>query len=149
MFEGRSTIRRLPIGLAILVALEGTALWFGALAHTGLHMDMGMLVISEPRIVPAVIVEGITGALLLASSHAIVTRKPWAWTGAMASQVVALGGVLLGITAIALGAGPHTHLNAVLHRVMVIFLVGGIGLGLTTRVRESFATRTRNHGISE
>ena len=40
-------------------------------------------------------------------------------------------GVLLGIGALAVGAGPSTELNHIYHRVMLVALVAGLTLLLT------------------
>lgn len=58
-----------------------------------------------------VIVEGLCGLFLAVSAYALFTRRTWAWPAATAAHVFALAGVLLGISAIAAGRGPHTLLN--------------------------------------
>src|SRR5215217_9269031 len=45
-----------------------------------------------------------------------------------AAHAFALGGVLLGMAALAVGAGPSTELNTVYHRVMLVALVAGLVL---------------------
>jgi hypothetical protein len=55
----------------------------------------------------------------------------WAWTAALAAHAFALGGVLLGVTALALGAGPSTELNSIYHRVMLVVLVAVLALLLS------------------
>lgn len=133
-------------GIGVLLVGQGLALWIGALAHTGVPVDLGAIVIAEPRIPPALVVEGVTGAFLLGSSVAVFTRKPWAWTAAIGAQGLALGGVLLGMTAIAVGAGPHTTMNAIFHRVMALLLAGGVGVTLLPRVREAIRGGPMGHG---
>lgn len=127
----------LRTGIGVLVIIQGIALWLGAIAHTGIEVSVGGLLISEPQIIPAIIVEGVCGFLLIRSAYALYKRKPWTWEAIIIAQTIALGGVLLGITAIALGAGPHTPANAIFHRVMVVLLAGGLVLGFTPTVRES------------
>jgi hypothetical protein len=55
----------------------------------------------------------------------------WAWTVAFVAYAFALGGVLLGIAALALGAGPSTELNTIYHRVMLVALVAVLALLLS------------------
>lgn len=120
--------RRPMVGTAIglLVVLEGVALLVGAIVHLGVEIPLGFVVLEEPRIIPATIVEGLCGFALLGSAYAVFARKSWAWQATVAAQAIALGGVLLGIAALAVGAGPNTASNALFHRVMVVALVGGL-----------------------
>jgi hypothetical protein len=94
-----------------------------ALLHVGIPLGF-----SEPRILPAAIVEGLCGLLLAVSTCALVARTTWAWGGALAAHLVAVAGVLLGIIALALGAGPSTSANTIYHRVilgvLIVVLVG-------------------------
>lgn len=137
MTEDETSASVLPTGIGVLVAVQGIALWIGAIAHTGIEIPLGFIVLSEPQILPAVLVEGVCGLLLIGSSYAVFTRKAWAWYGVLIAQTVALSGVLLGITVIALGAGPHTTANALFHRAMLVLLVGGLLLVLTHAARRS------------
>jgi alkanesulfonate monooxygenase SsuD/methylene tetrahydromethanopterin reductase-like flavin-dependent oxidoreductase (luciferase family) len=54
------------------------------------------------------------------------------------ADACALGGVLLGVTALALGAGPSTDLNTMYHRVMLVGLVAVLTLLLTPAGRTAF-----------
>jgi len=45
------------------------------------------------------------------------------WRLALITNLVALGGVSLGIVALAIGAGPRTASNDLYHRVMLILIV--------------------------
>lgn len=122
-------------GIGVVVAVQGVALWFGALAHTGVEIPLGVVVISEPQILPAIIVEGICGFLLIGSAYALFTRKSWTWEAVVIAQTIALAGVLLGITAIAMGAGPHTPANELFHRVMLVLLGSGLVLSFLPKGR--------------
>lgn len=127
----------LPAGIGVLVIVQGIALWLGAIAHTSIEISVGSFVIAEPQIIPAIIVEGVCGLLLIGSGYALYKRKSWSWEAIIIAQAIALSGVLLGITAIALGAGPHTPGNAIFHRVMVVLLAGGLVLAFTPAVRRA------------
>lgn len=56
---------------------------------------------------------------------------------AVAAHAFALGGVLLGTVALAVGAGPSTELNTVYHRVMLVALVAVLALLLTPAGRSA------------
>lgn len=145
MTADNTSASALLTGIGLLVAAQGIVLWIGAIAHTGIEVPLGFIVVSEPQILPAVLVEGACSLLLIGSSYAVFMRKSWAWYGVLIAQTVALGGVLLGITAITLGAGPHTTANAFFHRAMLVLLVGGLLLVLTPATRRSFRTSLGHH----
>jgi len=44
------------------------------------------------------------------------------WRVALIANFVALGGVLLGIAALAAGAGPRTPSNDLYHRIMLVLI---------------------------
>src|SRR5215217_971776 len=56
----------------------------------------------------------------------------------LAAHAFAFGGVLLGVTALALGADPSTDLNTMYHRVMLVGLVAVLALLLTPAGRAAF-----------
>ena len=91
--------------------------------HLGLRISLRFAVLAEPTILPAAIVESLCGLVLLFGAFAVLTRTHWAWTAAFTAHVFALGSVLLGMGALAAGAGPSTDLNTIYHRVML----GGLG----------------------
>ncbi|MGH8896927.1 MAG: hypothetical protein ACRDZ4_07890 [Egibacteraceae bacterium] len=117
--------------IGVLAALYSATFFVGALLHAGVAIPLGLAVLAEPVIVPAVIVESLCGAGLAVAAYAVLTRKTWAWLFTFAAHVFALGGILLGIAALAAGGGPHTALNDTYHRVMAILLAGSVALLLT------------------
>jgi len=117
--------------IGVLAALYAATFLVGALLHAGVSVPLGLAVLSEPVIVPATIVEGLCGIFLATAAYSAFARKARAWTVVVGAHIFALGGVLLGITALALGAGPSTGLNFVYHRVMLLALVAGTVLLLT------------------
>jgi hypothetical protein len=62
--------------------------------------------------------------------------------GCHSGHTFALGGVLLGITALAVGAGPSTDLNTVYHRIMVVALVAVLALLLSPAGRTALRRAT-------
>lgn len=114
--------------VGILCAVYAVTFLFGALLHLGLRVPLGFAVLQEPRIIPATVVEGLCGLVLAVAAFVVLVRAGWSWTVAFAANAFALGGVLLGIAALAVGAGPSTELNTIYHRVMVVALVAVLGL---------------------
>jgi hypothetical protein len=137
MIEQPTIRRRTSIGTAvgILSALYALTFFVGALLHLGWRIPLGFTVLAEPGILPAAVVEGLCGLALAAAAIAVFTDIRWAWTAAFAAHAYALGGVLLGVTALALGAGPSTDLNTIYHRVMLIALVAVLALLLSSAGR--------------
>jgi hypothetical protein len=123
--------------ITVLMVAETVTFLFAALMHVGIPLGF-----SEPRIIPAAIVEGLCGLLLAVSACAVVARTTWAWGSALAAHLVAVAGVLLGIIALALGAGPSTMANTIYHRVILGVLVVVL-VGLSTRAaRAALGHRT-------
>jgi hypothetical protein len=144
MIEHPDIHRRNGIATAIgiLSAVYATTFFFGALLHLGVTIPLGFAVVEEPVILPATIVEGLCGVALAVAAFAVLTRRELAWPIALAAHAFALGGVLLGITALALGAGPSTELNSVYHRVMVVALVAVLALLLSPAGRSGLRRAT-------
>jgi len=144
MIEHPDIHRRNGIATAIgiLSAVYAATFFFGALLHLGVTIPLGFAVVEEPVILPATIVEGLCGVALAVAAFAVLTRRELAWPIALAAYAFALGGVLLGITALALGAGPSTELNSVYHRVMVVALVAVLALLLLPAGRSALRRAT-------
>jgi len=124
------TIRRTGVAttVGILSAVYAFTFLFGALLHLGGSVPLGFAALEEPRILPATVVEGLCGLALAVAAYLVLARTGWAWTAALAANAFALGGVLLGMAALAVGAGPSTELNTIYHRVMVVALVALLAL---------------------
>ncbi len=109
--------------LTIVIILEALTFFFFGFLHSGVRLSLGFAVLQEPRIIPAMIVESLCGLLLTGSAFAVATRKSWSWTASVIAHTISIGGVLLGMAALALGAGPRTELNDIYHRTILILLV--------------------------
>ncbi len=90
--------------VGVLAVLYAVTFLTGALLHLGARIPLGFAVLAEPRIVPATIVEGLCGLFLAVGAYAVLTRRTWAWPAVTAAHAFALGGVMFGITALAVGA---------------------------------------------
>lgn len=108
----------IAMSLGVFATVEGVAFLLAALAHTG----MRVLPFDEPRIVGAAIVEGLCGVFFVGSAVSVFARTPWAWLALVAAHAFALLGVLVGISAIAAGLGPHSAFNDTFHRVALVVL---------------------------
>jgi hypothetical protein len=133
--------------VGMLAVLYAITFLLGALLHLGVRIPLGFAVLAEPRIIPATIVEGLCGLGLAVGGYAVLAGKSWAWSAVTGAHAFALGGVLLGITALALGGGPSTELNTIYHRVMLVALVAGLGFLLTRVGRVALGRNDRgSHG---
>ena len=130
------------MAIGILSAVYAATFFCGALLHLGWRVPLGFTVVDEPGILPATIVEGLCGTALAVAAFAVFARRNGAWAVATAAHAFALGGVLLGITALAVGAGPSTALNTIYHRVMVVALVAVLALLLSRVGRIAFRRAT-------
>jgi Na+-transporting NADH:ubiquinone oxidoreductase subunit NqrB len=109
--------------ITFVIILEALTFFFFGFLHSGIHLSLGFAVLQEPRIIPAMIVESLCGLLLTGSAFSIATRKSWSWIASIVAHTFSIGGVLLGMAALALGAGPRTELNDIYHRTILIILV--------------------------
>lgn len=122
----RSTPNTTRTIMGTVTVLYAASFFVGAVLHLGVPIGLGPVVLTEAVILPATIVESLCGLGLSVAAFAIFTRKRWAWTAAVAGHAVALGGVLLGVTAIMLTGGSSTPLNDTYHRVMLLLLAAGL-----------------------
>lgn len=135
-YEGRPLAMT---ALLILIAFDAASLLLGSAAHLGMEIPLGFVTIDEPRIIPAVIVEAICGLALAFAGWSILTRQRRAWTAGIGAHTIALGGVTLGIVAIALGGGPRSQLNDISHQVMIGTLTTGFLLLSTLDVKDALS----------
>lgn len=136
------TLRQAAVATAVrvLIVLEAVVFLLAALLHLGIQFPLGF---SEPRIIPAAIVEGLCGIFLAVSAYAVFARKTWAWPVAIAAHAFAVAGVLLGITSLALGLGPSTEANTIYHRVILVVLVVVLALLATPGARAALGRSKR------
>lgn len=104
--------------LGLIMVLNATLFLFGAVQHAGIPVGG----FHEPKIMPAAVVETICGLFLLWGSIAIFGHFSAHWKIALIGNLVALGGVLLGMAALAAGRGPRTASNDLYHRIMLVLI---------------------------
>ena len=99
----------------ILMISNSLIFFFGAVQHAGVAIGRW----HEPHIVPAAIVESICGLFLLWGSVALAGPSGKGWGTELVGNLVAIGGVLLGMAALAAGRGPRTASNDLYHHIML------------------------------
>jgi len=111
---------RTTLGLTMI--LNAALFLFGGVQHAGIALGS----FHEPKIVPAAVVETICGLFLLWGSIALFGYFSGYWKVALIGNLVALGGVLLGMAALAAGRGPRTASNDLYHRIMLVLIGAGL-----------------------
>jgi hypothetical protein len=103
--------------------------FFGALQHAGIAIGR----FREPLIVPAAIVESLCGVSLVWGVAAVFLQSDSEWRTAMITNLIPLGGVLLGMAALAAGRGPRTASNDMYHHIMLVLIVTALLLIFVAR----------------
>jgi hypothetical protein len=102
--------------LLIVLMLGNAALFvFGALQHAGVAFGT----LHEPMIIPASIVELVCALALIWGAVAVLRVSPKALQAALIGNVVSIAGVMIGMVALAAGAGPRTASNDLYHKIML------------------------------
>jgi hypothetical protein len=108
--------------LAVVMILNAALFFFCALQHAGIALGR----FHEPRIIPATIVEVICGIFLAWGALALFNHWASQWRFALIGNLIALGGVLLGMAALAAGKGPRTASNDLHHRLMLLLIAASV-----------------------
>ena len=101
--------------LTALMLCNAALFVFGALQHAG--VTIGSL--HEPTIIPASVVEALCAVALSCGAAAVTKHSLDAWRAAFIGNLVAIVGVVIGMVALAMGAGPRTASNDLYHRIML------------------------------
>jgi hypothetical protein len=134
--EAQSSRRpALVLALGILMVGQAAVFLLAAALHLGVRIPLGVTELVEPQILPAFVVEEFCGLLLAISAVLVLARSPLAWLGATVAHGIAIGGVLLGMVALAAGRGPRTETNDLYHQIMLVTLVVGLILLATPAAR--------------
>lgn len=133
---------RMALALGVLSLVWAGAFLLSSLLHAGITVDLGIIVLEEETILPAQIVETVSGLALAVGGLALLTRRSWARTAVTVGHAVALVGVTQGILVTTFRDGSSSVRNDVFHWVMVVVLVSGL-LALTRRsVRAAIQDRS-------
>ena len=114
-----------------LMSANAALFFFRGIQHAGVAVGR----FHEPLIIPAAIVETLCGLCLLWGAIALFRRSRRRWRIALITNLFALGGVLLGIAALAAGAGPRAASNDQYHRMMLILIAAVILILFLGRAR--------------
>lgn len=98
-----------------LMTANAALFFFGGVQHAGVTVGR----FHEPLIIPAAIVEALCGLCLLWGAGTLFRGGRTRWRTALITNLVALSGVVLGIVALAIGAGPRTASNDLYHKIML------------------------------
>jgi hypothetical protein len=112
----------------ILVIVEAATFGLMASLHQGVQIPLGFMVIAQPRILPATIVETLCGLSLVMAALAGFLGWRWAWVATVAAHVFSIGGVALGMAALAAGRGPQTQLNSTYHLTIMLVMLATLAL---------------------
>ena len=115
--------------LGCMMISNALLFFFGAVQHAGVSIGY----FHEPRIVPAAIVESLCGLSLVWGVAAVFGHSPVEWRTAIIANLVPLGGVLLGMAALAAGRGPRTVSNDMYHHIMLALIVTALLLIFVAR----------------
>ena len=124
MFEERGPqLMQFAAAIGALVAAEAVVFILAALLHLGVPLPVGF---SEPRILPAFVVETLIGLFFALSAFAVFVRKKWAWGATVGAHVFSIAGISLGMAAMTFSPGRGTEANESYHRVMMAVAVASI-----------------------
>ena len=110
--------------LGWLMASNAALFLFGAVQHAGVSIGP----FREPRILPAMVVEVLCGLGLGWGGLAVLAPPVSKWRVALITNFIALAGVLIGVAALAVGAGPRTASNDLYHLTMLSLIVASLVL---------------------
>jgi hypothetical protein len=125
LYPIRSTQRRIlkmKTLLSLLMLTNAGLFLFGAIQRAGVRIGP----FHESFILPATIVETICGAFLVWGAVAALKNKDAGCRKALIGNLVALGGVLLGMAALASGRGPKGTSGDPYHPIMLGLAVASL-----------------------
>ena len=110
--------------LAVVMISNAALFFFASLLHAGIVVGG----LHEPQIIPATVVEVICGTFLALGALAVLHHWASEWRVALIGNLVALGGVVLGMASLAAGKGPRTASNDLYHRLMLILIAASVAI---------------------
>jgi hypothetical protein len=140
----RQDTRRPPLAsaLGVLAAIEAATFLIFASLHLGVQIPLGFATLAEPYIWPAARVETLCFLVLGTAAIAIAAGWRHAWLTAVVAHSISIGGVLLGMAALAAGRGPRTESNDIYHLTILLVMVAGLAV-LATPMGRAALRRSR------
>ena len=132
-------MRSRPIG--ILMLLEAATFATASFIHFDIASPLGVATIHGEPFIGAAIPEAIIAGVLLAGALALLVRPAGAWGLALTATLVALAGVIIGLSFILRGPVSRPG-DLVYHVAIFIALLVTIGLLLTSAARQTTRRRT-------
>ena len=106
-------------GLLAWVLLVNAAVFIlGAIQHVGIALGS----FSEPRVIPAAIMETLCGVALVWGAAAAFRHTGDAWRTSLIANSVALSGVIIGMVMLAVGLVPRTATNDFYQRTILALI---------------------------
>jgi Na+-transporting NADH:ubiquinone oxidoreductase subunit NqrB len=121
-----------PLRTALMLG-NAALLVFGAVQHAGVAIGS----LHEPVIVPASVVEVLCALALSWGAAAVLKQSLKAWRAAFIGNLVAIIGVVIGMVALAVGAGPRTASNELYHRIMLALATASLVILLVPAGRKA------------
>jgi hypothetical protein len=120
-----------------LTLFNAAAFAFGAVAHRGRPIRLGLATVQEPLVIPAMIVEAVSAVSFAIAAYGIFSGKQAARGATVTAHVMSMAGLLMAMVGVGLGILPRTLFNDVYHLIMLGVLTLGIVLLIRSRVRRS------------
>jgi hypothetical protein len=106
--------------LRVVVVGEMIVFLVASALHTGAF--------GVPRLIAAMIVEGLCGIACVVLVYALFARRRWALSGAIGIEIFTLVSVLVGISAVLSSPDLRTPINLGLHAIMLVLILAAFAL---------------------
>lgn len=126
-------------GFGAVVAAEGLAFIAGAALHVGLPVPGPY---AESGSLSSALLEGVSGAVLLASAAAMVAGKPLAWKLAVAGHVLGVASIAWGIATRSAGLSTQASHHPPMLLLLILVLIA-LSIPATRHVIENGKHRSR------
>lgn len=141
----RTIARRLPVIVIVLWTLmlfDIVALFLSAVLHSqGLPIPLGPIVVEEPQIVPAAVLEGLISGTFSIATYLALSGRRGAWSLALVAHVFAILILLLGISVRRDGASAFNQISQLV--LLGVFVIG-LALLATPAVRATMGHDRRS-----
>lgn len=111
------------VAYATVLTVIAATFAVGSALHSGRQLQLGGWRFSEPVISGAAVVEGACAVVFLLAAFAVAARVRAASAAVRLAHIAGITGVLLGMTALALGFGPRTRSNDLYHLAVLVVML--------------------------